>query len=68
MPDDLDPALTELSQQAEIPVEHLRELLTRLKAGGEATPDDLALVISALGAQRNLLQTLVALTHRRNSP
>lgn len=68
MQDDLDPALRELSEQAEIPVERLRELLTRLKAGGEATPDDLAMVISALGAQRNLLETLVALTHRRNSP
>lgn len=68
MSDELDPALRQIAQGSEIPMERLRDLMSRLEAGESVTPADLSLVISALGAQRNLLQTLVALTNRREQP
>ncbi len=68
MSDPLDPELRALAQQSEIPLERLRDLMARLEAGDSVTPADLTVVISALGAQRNLLQALVALTNRRDRP
>lgn len=68
MPKQIDPALEAIAARNEIPLERLRALMERLKAGESVTPDDLALVISALGAQRNLLQALVALTRRQEQP
>lgn len=68
MSDPLDPALREIVEQSEIPLERLRELMGRLQAGNSVTPADLSLVISALGTQRDLLQALVALTQRRERP
>lgn len=68
MPEPIDPALEAIAARSEIPLDRLRALMERLKAGESVTPDDLSLVISTLGAQRNLLEALVALTRRNEHP